>query len=116
MPALRSVDGRIGQAALHRVAHGSRAPVGEQLVSEQQLAVRRAQPRIAPGRALPDSRVVADKGPIPGTLLPNGRPARAFMVTSFTEYTDSATLALALGEAIAATPIPGQRAAVGTTA
>ncbi|HKR65863.1 MAG TPA: phage tail sheath subtilisin-like domain-containing protein [Thermoanaerobaculia bacterium] len=30
---------------------------------------------------------VADKGPIPGTTLPNGRPARAFMVTSFTEYT-----------------------------
>ncbi|HYK05700.1 MAG TPA: phage tail sheath C-terminal domain-containing protein [Thermoanaerobaculia bacterium] len=30
---------------------------------------------------------IADKGPIPGTNLPNGRPAQAFMVTSFAEYT-----------------------------
>lgn len=29
---------------------------------------------------------VADKGPIPGTILPNGRPAQPAMVTSFTDY------------------------------
>ena len=28
----------------------------------------------------------ADKGPIPGTILPNGRMAQAVMVTSFTDY------------------------------
>jgi hypothetical protein len=30
---------------------------------------------------------VADKGPVPGTLLPTGRPAYAPLVTSFTDYT-----------------------------
>ena len=30
---------------------------------------------------------VADKGPVPGTLLPSGRPAQPPLVTSFTEYT-----------------------------
>ena len=29
---------------------------------------------------------VADKGPIPGTTLPNGRAAQPVMVTSMTEY------------------------------
>src|SRR6516165_3224072 len=29
---------------------------------------------------------VADKGPIPGTILPNGRMAQQVMVTSFTDY------------------------------
>src|SRR3954463_2303013 len=28
----------------------------------------------------------ADKGPIPGTILPNGRIAQPLMVTSFTDY------------------------------
>src|SRR6516165_9306575 len=28
----------------------------------------------------------ADKGPIPGTILPNGRMAQPVMVTSFTDY------------------------------
>lgn len=30
---------------------------------------------------------VADKGPVPGTILPSGRPAQPVLVTSFTEYT-----------------------------
>jgi len=30
---------------------------------------------------------VADKGPVPGTILPTGRPAQPVLVTSFTEYT-----------------------------
>src|SRR5215475_7966229 len=30
---------------------------------------------------------LADKGPIPGTILPNGRMAQPVMVTSVTEYT-----------------------------
>jgi uncharacterized protein len=30
---------------------------------------------------------VADKGPIPGKILPNGRPAQPVLITSFTEYT-----------------------------
>src|ERR1700757_811107 len=30
---------------------------------------------------------VADKGPIPGTILPTGRPAQPVLVTSLTEYT-----------------------------
>src|SRR5580704_11849697 len=29
----------------------------------------------------------ADKGPVPGTILPSGRPAQPVLVTSFTEYT-----------------------------
>jgi phage tail sheath protein FI len=29
---------------------------------------------------------VADKGPVPGTTLPSGRPAQPVLVTSFTEY------------------------------
>ena len=29
---------------------------------------------------------VADKGPVPGTILPSGRMAQPDMVTSFTEY------------------------------
>ena len=29
----------------------------------------------------------ADKGPVPGTILPSGRPAQPALVTSFTEYT-----------------------------
>src|SRR5215470_5923083 len=29
----------------------------------------------------------ADKGPVPGTRLPSGRPAQPVLVTSFTEYT-----------------------------
>ena len=45
----------------HRAALRPRSPVGHQLVAEQQRAVRRAQPRIAAGRALPHPRVVADE-------------------------------------------------------
>jgi phage tail sheath protein FI len=30
---------------------------------------------------------VADKGPIPGRTLPNGRPAQPVLITSFTDYT-----------------------------
>src|ERR1041384_409100 len=30
---------------------------------------------------------VADKGPVPGTLLPNGRAAQPALVTSLTDYT-----------------------------
>src|SRR5262245_51585051 len=30
---------------------------------------------------------VADKGPVPGTVLPGGRAAQPVLVTSFTEYT-----------------------------
>ena len=30
---------------------------------------------------------VAQKGPVPGTILPSGRPAQPILVTSFTEYT-----------------------------
>ena len=30
---------------------------------------------------------VTDKGPVPGTILPSGRPAQPVLVTSFTQYT-----------------------------
>ena len=49
------------RAQPHRAAFRPRSPVGHQLVAEQQLAVRRAQPRIAPRGALPHARVVPDE-------------------------------------------------------
>ena len=45
-------------------SRGSQSPVRHQLVAEQQLAVGRAQARIAAGRALPHPRVVAHERPI----------------------------------------------------
>ena len=63
-PAVRGrVDVDI-RAQPHRAAPRPRPPVGEQLLPHQQRAVRRAQPRIASRRALPDARVVPDERPV----------------------------------------------------
>src|SRR5438876_7183385 len=52
------------RAQAHGAALRARPPIGHQLVAEQELALRRPQPRVAARGALPYARVVADERPV----------------------------------------------------